>query len=155
MEYSNFESKIKNIIYNTYDNVFNFDVKSASNGGNELKVVVTLKTSLNQFTPIRIRIILKRDSDEYTIKRIYLTKSEKLVGLRDAGAVNEFINKFLNTDWEDIDIDKFIEDNKDIIEDEETSLDKDEIKSLLEISKERISPLYILAKIKVNYKNDI
>ncbi len=138
MEYENFESKIKNIIYNTYDNVFNFDVKNASNGGNELKIVVTFKTSLSQFTPIRVRIILQRDSGEYTSKRIYLTGGEKLAGLRDAGSVNEFINKFLNTDWEDEDINKFVQDNKEIIEDEGTSLDKDEIKSLLEISKERI-----------------
>lgn len=137
MEYSNFESKIKNIIYATYANVFNFDVKSANNGGDELKVVVTFRTSLSQFVPIRVRIILKRSSGEYNTKRIYLTRSEKLAGLRESGSVEEFVDKFINTDWEEADIEKFIEDNEDIIEDEHSSLDKDEIESLLKISKER------------------
>ena len=137
MDYSNFESKIKNIIYSTYANVFDFDVKSASNGGNELKVVVTFKTSISQFIPIRVRIVLKRDSGEYTTKRIYATRSEKLAGLRDSGSVDEFVDKFRNSDWEDEDIDKFIEDNKEIVETEDFILEKDDIESLLKISKER------------------
>ncbi|HDZ61445.1 MAG TPA: hypothetical protein ENH46_07065 [Candidatus Pacearchaeota archaeon] len=137
MEYSNFESKIKNIIYATYANVFDFDVKNASNGGNELKVVVTFKTSISQFIPIRVIIILKRDSGEYTTQRIYATRSEKLAGLRDSGSVDEFVDKFITSEWENRDIDKFIEDNKDIIEAEDFSLDKEDIESLLRISKER------------------
>lgn len=137
MEYSNFESKIKNIIYATYANVFDFDVKNASNGGNELKVVVTFKTSLSQFTPIRVRIILERDSGTYNTKRIYLTRSEKLSGLREGGRVDEFIDKFMNSEWASEDINKFIKDNEDIIKDEDSDLDKAEIESLLKISKER------------------
>jgi hypothetical protein len=44
----NFEEKIKNIIYSTYDNILSFDIKNSSNGGDELKVIVTLRTRLNQ-----------------------------------------------------------------------------------------------------------
>lgn len=137
MEYSNFEGRIKHIIYNSYDNVFNFDIKSANNGSNELNVVVTLRTSPSQFTPIRVRIVLKRDSGEYTTKRIYVTRSEKLAGLREAGRIDEFISRFLDSEWNAADITKFIEDNKDIIKDEGSSLDRDEVESLLKISKER------------------
>ncbi len=138
MEYSNFEGKIKNIIYASYTNVFDFDVKSASNGGNELKIVITFRTSLNQLAPIRVKIILERDSGKYTTKRIYVNKIEKLTGLRDSGSVGEFVDKFRNGKWEDSDVDEFIKDNEDIIKDEGSDLEKSEIISLLEISKERL-----------------
>lgn len=137
MEYENFEGRIKNIIYYTYDNVFNFDIKSVNNGGNELNVVVTLRTSPRQFTPIKVRIILKRDSGAYTTKRIYVTKNEKIAGLREDGRVDEFVSRFLEREWTATDVTKFIEDNKDIIKDSDSDLERGDVETLLKITKEQ------------------
>ncbi len=137
MDYSNFEGKIKNIIYHTYDNVFNFDIKNATNGGNKLNVVVTLRTSISQLTPMRIEIVLERISGKYTTKRIYVTRNEKLAGLREAGRVDEFISRFLDSEWEEEDITKFIEDNEDIIKDSDSDLERTDVENLLKITKEQ------------------
>lgn len=133
----NIEEKIKEIVYRTYDNIFDFDIKSSSNGGDTLKVVVTIRTRLNQSIPIRVFIELNKYDGEYSIKRIYSTKYEKLSGLREKGSVEEFVSRFMDSEWDNSDVDKFIEDNEDIIEDQNTSLDREDIESLLKLTKER------------------
>ena len=137
MKYSDDEGRIKNIIYSSYANVFDFDIKSANNGGDELEVVVTLRTSISQLTPVRVIVNLKRKEHRYTIKRIYVTKTEKLSGLREAGRVDEFIERFIDKNWDDADVLKFIEDNKDIIKDSDSELEKEDVENLLKITKEQ------------------
>ncbi len=136
MEYSNIESRIKNIIFNTYDNVFNFDIKDAKNGGDTLEVIVTFRTSISQATPIRVKIVLEKQSGGYNIKRIYVTKAEKLQGLRES-RIDEFVNRFLNREWTEDDINKFMTDNEDIIKDSGTELEKEDVISILNIAKEQ------------------
>jgi len=115
---------------------FDFDVKSVNNGGDELKAIVTFRTSVGQVTPIRVRVILDKKSSNETTNRIYETRAEKIQGLRE-GPIDEFVSGFLDKNWTNDDIEKFIENNKNIIKSEDNELEKDEIVKILENRKEQ------------------
>ena len=126
--------KVKEIVFKAYPHVWDFDIGGASNGGDELKVIVKLKTSIGQVLPIRIKVILKKSNpSDYRIEKIYETKAEKKWALKDNGRVDAFLTDFSGTEVTDDDVDRFKEDNKDILEYGEIRFRDDEIKQLLEL----------------------
>ncbi|MCK4521126.1 MAG: hypothetical protein KAU20_01030 [Nanoarchaeota archaeon] len=140
MDLGNYMGKVKNIIFNTYAAVYDFDVKSASNGGEELVVITTFRTYINQVTPIRVKVIINKKENTEKTTRIYETKAEKISGLKE-DRMDVFLASFLNTDLEEGDVDKFIGDNKDIIGTDVNKLEKGDIEPILKNRLEQLKKI--------------
>lgn len=144
MGYEQIIGKVKEIIYNSYPSVFNFDIEKITNGGNELKVYVAFKTSISQPVPKYVKFIFNRNNiNEYKMITIYPTRAAKIFALIER-AVGGLVNSYQEKGKNDVDefinanIDSFIQENQEIIDSEGTVLEKPELIDFLKRAIERM-----------------
>ena len=125
--------KVKEIVFGAYPQVFDFDIKRVYNGGDTLKVIVTVRKTLNQTIPTRLKIeIKKNDVDDFRMDKIYETRLEKIQALKDNNQIDSFLAEIIG-DLSEEDIENFKENNKDILQSNESpTLENDIIRKVLE-----------------------